>query len=352
VSLIVSSIGAVARAEPAATRQSARAAMRNAERMRAAGDLEGALERFRAAYAILRTPTSGLEVAKTQAALGLLVEARLVASETAALPSEPAEPAEFAAARRAASDLAAEIEPRMPILGVVVTPTVKYTLRIDGRVVPDELQALRFRVNPGEHEVEIDAPGYQRASQAVMLGEGVYQLVQLSLSHEPEPAAAATPSAAPIAAQMPPAAPAAQTPPAAPAAQTPPAAPAAPPRVDLSVPDDPHRGQRIRGYVVVVASSIVLATGAVAGMASFADTSNAKHDCPNDVCPESLRKRLESADTLANFANFALPIGALGLAYGLFELLTLPDDAAPKLGARVQVQVDARGAYAAVRGEL
>ena len=49
--------------------------------MVATNDLEGALKRYEAAHEIMGVPTTGIEVARTRAKLGQLVEARAVAIE-------------------------------------------------------------------------------------------------------------------------------------------------------------------------------------------------------------------------------------------------------------------------------
>jgi hypothetical protein len=313
------SVNAVARADAT---QDAHAALRAGDRLRDAGDLRGALERYSAAYTMLHEPPSGLSLARTQTALGLLVEARQTAADTSALPARAGEPADFAEARDAAAQLASEIEPRLPVFGVVVTPDTPYTLRIDGTAVTENAQKLRFRTNPGEHELEIEASGYERATQVFTLGEGVHQLIQVSLypvARAPAPAPGVAVSPPPLAA----------------------------------APDPASQAQRTRGYIAVAAGAAVATAGAIAGVLSFTETSNAKRDCPNDACPDRLRGPLETADTLANIANVALPIGLLGLAYGMIELLTLPaEPEASRAPSGLSLQIDGRGAYAALRGTL
>src|SRR5271169_6333782 len=66
-----------ARAEPsAADRETARTLMQQGRELRAKGDLKEALKRFQAADEIMHVPSTGLEVAKSQVAIGELVEAR------------------------------------------------------------------------------------------------------------------------------------------------------------------------------------------------------------------------------------------------------------------------------------
>jgi hypothetical protein len=317
---------------PAASVDTAREAQRDGDRLRDAGDLRGALDRYTVAHAVLAAPTSGLRLAETQAALGLLVEARQTAAATSAIPARQAEPNEFAQARKAARQLAAEIEPRLAVFEVTISPDTPYTLRIDGSVLPENMHGLRFRANPGDHLVEVEAPGFQLAKQSFTLAEGAYQLFLISLSREVAPTPAPPP---PVVAESQP--------------STPPARELQPTAVARRAPlrEDPAvTAQRTRGYIALGVSGAALATGIIAGMVSFIATSNAKPKCVDDVCPRELRSKLDTADTLANVANIALPIGLLGAAYGAYELLTISESSG------LQVQIDSRGAYAGWRGRL
>ena len=68
---------AEARAEPSASdKETARGLMATGRADRSNHDLAGALKAFTGADAIMHVPTTGLEVAKAQIDLGLLVEAR------------------------------------------------------------------------------------------------------------------------------------------------------------------------------------------------------------------------------------------------------------------------------------
>src|ERR1700712_2316495 len=81
-----------ARAAPsAAERDTARALMDDGDRLLANAKLPEALERYRAAHAIMHVPTTGVDLARVQARLGLLVEARATAMEVGNLPPTEAD---------------------------------------------------------------------------------------------------------------------------------------------------------------------------------------------------------------------------------------------------------------------
>src|SRR3954468_21664980 len=68
-----------ARAEPtAADSETALQLYKDGKALRDGGDLQGALAKLRAAYALVQTPLTALELGRTQIALGQLLEAREV----------------------------------------------------------------------------------------------------------------------------------------------------------------------------------------------------------------------------------------------------------------------------------
>src|SRR5262245_14039060 len=96
-----------AAADASATeRETARTLLLSGREKRSAGDLHGALVDFEHANGIMHVPTTGLELGRTQAALGLLVEARATLLEAARHPAEDGEPRAFTRARKEAKELA------------------------------------------------------------------------------------------------------------------------------------------------------------------------------------------------------------------------------------------------------
>src|SRR5687767_3133797 len=83
----------------AAQKETARGLMAEARELREHGDLQSALSRFSAADSIMGVPTTGFEMAATQAELGKLVEARETLRRVLTLPQSPDDPEPFNAAR-------------------------------------------------------------------------------------------------------------------------------------------------------------------------------------------------------------------------------------------------------------
>jgi hypothetical protein len=314
-------------AEPSANeRDTARALMDDADRRRAVGDLYGARERFEAAHAIMHVPTTALELARTQAATAQLIEARATALSGASMPIAVGEPAVFATARAEAAKLATALEPRVPDVAVKSTPlTLEGRFTIDGLELPRAAQLLPIKLNPGAHVIGLEVNGYAPCTHAITLTEGQHAEVTLQLQPQAKPDTAPTVAARTLLEQRPQPTAAVQRSAAYPVART-------------------------RGFVAIALAGAVLAAGATTGIVSAFSAANIRDTCNGNACPASLRDRVEVANTLANLTNVLLPVGALGLGYGLFEVFTHPYEEPPPSALQVGLDFHQRGI--SIRGEL
>jgi len=165
-----------------ASTAAARAFMAQGRSLRASKDLRAALDSFRSADAIMHVPTTALEVAKTQVALGWLIEAKKTVQDLLATESQDDEPPQFTQARFAASSLNAELSRRIPRVQIKVlglAPRMSSTVWADGNLVdPDEY--ARHNFNPGKHTIVARA-GAVEAKQFVEIEEGQVKDVVLDL---------------------------------------------------------------------------------------------------------------------------------------------------------------------------
>ena len=156
---------AAAHAEPsAAQKEAARTLMAEAREQRDKQDLKGALSRFQAADAIMNVPTTGFEVAKTQADLGQWVEALTTVKRILTIPAKPDDPEPFRVARSKAADLGDSLRARVSSLHLIVTglPSgVKAAIFVDRVPVAAEGASVPFPVNPGHHRVVAKASGQE-----------------------------------------------------------------------------------------------------------------------------------------------------------------------------------------------
>jgi hypothetical protein len=318
--LLCSAAPALTRAAPgSAERETARSLMRQGDQLSDAGDHPGALERYQSAHALMHVPTTGLAVAETQARLGQLVEARSSALEVVGMPVDPEvdEPAVFTHARTAAAELVAALEPRVCTIETLVTPSAAdYSLQIDEVLLPEAARGVPFKTNPGRHVLHVKAPGYLDQTREIRLGEGAVQRVELTLQP-----LAASPAVAAV-----------------PETLTPAQAAYASQQLDSE-----RDSGRVRGYIGLGGGGAALIAGTITGIMSWTQAQALSERCDAQrACAPAERDALQSANTLAYVANVALPLGLVGIAYGLYELLTLPDAAASSQAAlRLQLAPNA-----------
>src|SRR5258706_1594761 len=122
----------------AADRETARTLMQSGGTAFREQNYAAALEAYRAADAIMRVPTTGLALARTEAALGKLVDARDAALAVLRMPVKADEPRAYARARKDANALALDLATHIPTLNIRIQGVARGTtveLSIDGAPV-------------------------------------------------------------------------------------------------------------------------------------------------------------------------------------------------------------------------
>lgn len=129
-------------------------------------DLHGAIDKLKAAYALVPTPRIGLELGKTYQQSGLLVEARAAFLDVDRLPEsvvvQGARRPESPEAKKARDDCraaASDLDARIP--SIVIRAHGEGQVTVDGVNVPADSLTVPRRMNPGRHVV------------ALMIEEGV-----------------------------------------------------------------------------------------------------------------------------------------------------------------------------------
>jgi hypothetical protein len=272
----------------ASERETARSLMTDGRELRAHNDLRGALTAFKAADALMHVPTTGLEVARTEVALGLLVEARGAIRELFRVPSRADEPRPFAEARAAALALDGELAARIPSLRVVlVNGSRDPRVRIDGVAIPADAAAAAIKVNPGRHVVEAGGvTGAGSARAEVTVAEREDKPVTLTL---PAPASEASDP-------------------------RPPATDAAPPR------SQSHTARTI-GIVGFGAGGVGLIVGSITGLLSIQKTNALKGGCDGNQCPPTSGGDLDAARSMATVSTLAFVVAGVGVGVGVGALL-------------------------------
>jgi hypothetical protein len=276
-----------------------------------AKDFAAALKAFEGADAIMHVPVTGVAVARAQAALGMLLEARDTALQVTHVPAAPGESPAFAQARAEAKTLADQLEPRIPSLQIQLSATpAGLVVTVDGATVPPAALDVLRRVDPGKHVVAARAPGFAEAHVEVTTPEGARVPVPLTLV----PAASTSTSGAPPLSPL-------------------------PPPLPPSLP--PVRQQRSGGVSPLVfvgfgVGGASLAAAAITGGLSLNLTAKLSKECPDKACPSNAHGDLTSANTLANVANVTFAVGVAGAVTGVIGLVlgrSPPTTVQPVVGA-------------------
>lgn len=282
---------ATARAdEPsAADSETALTLYKDGKALRDKGDLQGALEKLKAAYALVETPITALELGKTHVQMGKLVEAREVLLSVARIPVRKNESTKASEARTEAEALAAQVKPRLASLTVRVKgvpPGAIARVTVDGAGVPPDAMSAPRILNPGAHVVVLEVNGKPTQSD-LSLSDGEARELEIAPAE-----GAIGPVVAPI--------------PAPPAEPTPPPAPRTSGGMSPLVPI----GFGVAGVGLVV--------GTITGVMTLSTASTVKDTCNGDGrCPPSAQSDLDSASTTGAISTVGFVVGVVGIAVGI-----------------------------------
>jgi hypothetical protein len=281
----------------AASIEAARTLYNEGKDLRSRGDIAGALAKFKAAHELGRTPITGVELARTQAAQGQLLEARETCLGVARIPVTASETERSGAARQEAAQLAEELRPRIPSLLVRlqnVPPGSSPIVTIDRVQVPVAALTEPFKVNPGRHEVSARLPRGQESFLMVDLGEGQTREVILPVAAEPPmPAGGVLPTYAP------------------PPQYAPQQEPIVPPPPGQSYRTRPLSTELVVTGAVIGGAGFIL--GAIFGGLTIDRTNYVREHCPNHRCPPYAHDELDAANSYGLVTNVSLIVGGVGL---------------------------------------
>lgn len=265
-------------------RETARSLMDDGDAKRDKSDFKGALKSYEAADAIMHVPTTGLEVARVQAQLGMLLEARETLNRVNHLPPKPGEPAPFTSARRTAETLTAEIGARIPSVTVLVTnadPAQVTVIVFDGEIVPPAAASAPRKVNPGRHVV-IARSGSLERKQDVDVAERESKTVTVDLKTIAlAPPVTGDPGASTSSSSLP----------------------------------------KVLIYGGFGLGIVGVGVGSVTGIMSISQVSDIKKGCPNDVCDSAKQSDIDSAKALGTISTIAFIAGGVGIGAGVVGLV-------------------------------
>lgn len=287
--------------------ESARELYKQGKELRAAGDIKGALEKFKAGHALGQTPVTGLELGRAHMDLAQLLEAREVFLSIARLPVQSDEGEKSAGARTEAAQLAEQLRPRIPSLTVRVSGAPAGSspiVTVDGVTIPVAALGTPRKLNPGSHDVTAKSTGGVEERATIELKEGETKELPMTIK-----AASAT-----------------ETPP--------PSLPA----------EDARSGNTRMNPLVFVGFGVGVvgvAAGSVTGVMALSRASKVDAACGGKTtCPTSAKADVTAGRTLGTVSTISYIIGGAGVALGVYGLLK-PVKITPRAGLVVHPEIGA-----------
>jgi hypothetical protein len=270
-------------------RETARNLMDEGDKKRDSGDLKAALVAYEKADALMKVPTTGIEVARTQIALGKLLEARETLNRVSKIPAKAGEPAPFREARKQVDALNADLANRIPSVVVVpanTDPAQPPTINIDGEDIPSTVASVPRKINPGTH-VAIVKSGKLEKKVEFIVAERENKTVDVDFKD-----------------QVPP----------------PPPPPPPPPTTTKPQPTGTSTG-KILMFGGFGLAAVGIGVGAVTGLMSISKTGDIKDHCKDDKCTKDQADAIDSAKLLGNVSTIAFIAGGVGAGVGVVGLL-------------------------------
>jgi serine/threonine-protein kinase len=337
-----------ASAQTASEQAAAEALFKQGRDLMGAGQLADACPKFAESERLDPAPGTLLNLAACYERSGQIASAWVTYKEAATL----ARKADQVDRARLARDKAAELEPKLPMLTIVVpqgSDRPDLELRRDGQMVGRPEWGVPIPVDPGAHVVDAVAPGHKAwQGKAQVVGPSVKQSIEvppleaLPPSTGPEAVAPAALSAAPATGAPPPSAPP-------PAGQPSPAPAAAPPQEVSNAPG----GQRTAAWVVGGVGLAGLVAGGALGIVAASDHASSEGNCvaagSGVVCNKTGYSRAVDAEHMATGSTIALAAGGALVVVAAVLYWTSPPR---RTGASLQVApvVGMRAAGLAIEG--
>jgi hypothetical protein len=195
-------------------------------------------------------------------------------------------------------------------ISVNAPPDAAITLTVDGKSVAAVMIGSDMPLDPGEHTLEVSAPGFIKSATRVMLGPGDKESVNLKLESDPN----AAPAAAAASDKSPPDKP---TTPEAQDEQR--SSASSSPMSDTPVSSGPNR---TAAYISLGVGAVGIGLGAVFGLSAMKAKSDLENDCGGTTCPASEEDRLSDAKRSGTLSTIAFGVGAAGLTFGTILFFT------------------------------
>lgn len=258
-----------------------------------AGDWDKACPKFTASMDLDRSVGTMLNVAKCHEHEGRLTAALADYREALDLNEKVTDTERRERVRAYTQDKLEQLAPRVPRVRIQVSPEVD-GLRVtrDGQDVPVASLSSPLRMDPGEHEVVVSAPGHVEERRTIKLTEGQEQDLSIVLRPAGDAPAAGAPGAIP----------------------SDPSEPYSPPPEQTA-----HNPLVPIGWGVAGVGVVGLGVGAVTGIMAIGQKSTVEDLCPEPAnCTDEGVSEAETGSTLATVSTIGFIAGGVFTAAGLF----------------------------------
>lgn len=269
-----------------------------------ANNCADAVPKLERAEKLYHSPVVAGRLGECYVSVGRLVEGtellRKVLREPQAADATPA----LAKAIERAQRVLDNATPRIAELTIRVAAVQDMRVRLDGNVIPSALLDSAMPTDPGEHSIEVTAPGFLKSASRLSLNEAEKRSISLTLTRDPN---APVPTAVAAGASRDGAA----------------TAPAAHHR------HEPERDNSVgarrapatatnhtAAYVSLGLGAAVTAAGGVLGYLTLKKHQDLQAQCPGGVCPHAQQASIDSAKRLGNLSTIAFGVGGAGLVLG------------------------------------
>lgn len=272
------------------------------------GHWQAAIDLFDRAESLVDAPTHLLFSARAHAKLHHYVKARELYLRIGHLELAPNAPKAFHNAQQSAADELKDVEPHIGRLTISVHGAEPKATKVmlDDVAVENVLIGVARPIDPGEHRVRAEAPGFAAQTKTVSVADGAAQSITLELVPGASSEAPSTPEVAP-----------------GPATPGAPSGPASAPDLAPSVTN----GKRVASYVALGVGVVGIGVGSIFLASSASKRSDADQkfaDCGGPTrCTNSnpLSKEVGSLDDSARSAKtigiVGMVVGGVGLATGV-----------------------------------
>jgi hypothetical protein len=199
-------------------------------------------------------------------------------------------------------------------------------IKLDGQALDAAVIGTSFAVDPGEHTLELSAPGKKPRTMGFHVALQQSTTVDLPALEGPDQTPPPTPKTAPE------------------------AAPEEKPHVEVS------SGKRIGGIVTMSAGGAALVTGAIFGAVTIALADDVRAACPDPTCnDQTALDKNATAHTLAILSDVLIPVGAVAVGLGAYFFFTSThraNPAAASLAVTVAPAVGPNGAGLSLEGRF